>query len=220
MASGMTMDRQEAACREGYDQLKVRCKEYEVLKLHIGCGPRILKGWVNIDLSYEPYDNYLKYYKDKYYPPNARGDRSDFYAIDIARQGLPLLNNTVDVIFHEDFIEHLNQRDQIIFLAESLRVLRPGCIHRVNTPDLSVSMNIHSNFPQGRQGVFTDEWDKHHHINVLTLNILRELALLVGYSQVVFNERDKSIARGIPPEYRPDPTDRDERGNIYADLIK
>ena len=37
-------------------------KESGSLKLHIGCGPRILKGWVNIDLAFEPYENYMQYY--------------------------------------------------------------------------------------------------------------------------------------------------------------
>ncbi|MEI7513688.1 MAG: methyltransferase domain-containing protein, partial [bacterium] len=111
------------------------CKKNKIIKLHFGCGPRILKGWINIDLSFVPYVDKLYNYTDKYYPPEIRGTKDDFYAINITEVGLPLPDNSVDVIFHEDFIEHLDQRGQIIFLAETYRTLKPGSVHRVNTPD-------------------------------------------------------------------------------------
>lgn len=207
---------------EGVDAKRLRAtyQSKKPLKLHFGCGPRILKGWINIDLKYEPYHNYMKYYTDKYYPQEIRGDLSNFYAIDITKTELPIPDNSVDVIFHEDFIEHLSQRDQIIFLAETLRVLKRGGIHRVNTPSLLVSMSNHSDFSRGISGVYLDEWNKHIHLNVLTPNILQEMALMVGYKKVFFNGRNQSKSETIPSEYRPDPNDRPEFGNIFADLIK
>ncbi|PKP57904.1 MAG: hypothetical protein CVT88_08230 [Candidatus Altiarchaeales archaeon HGW-Altiarchaeales-1] len=205
---------------DDFTRLGNEFRKYDVIKLHIGCGPRILKGWINIDLHYAHYKEYLKYYTDKYYPEEIRGDKSDFYAIDITKTGLPLPDNSVEVIFHEDFIEHLNQRDQIIFLAETLRVLKKGGIHRVNTPNLLVSMSDHSDFSKGISGVYLDEWNKHIHLNVLTPNILQEIALMVGYKEVFFNGRNQSKSQLIPLEYRPDPNDRPESGNIFADIIK
>lgn len=193
---------------------------YDILKLHFGCGPRILKGWINIDLSFEPYENYLKYYTDEYYPENIRGTRSDLFVFDITKSSLPLPNNSVDLIFHEDFIEHLSQKNQVIFLSECYRVLKPGSIHRINTPDLLVSMREKSDLKGGRSYVFQDEWDKNGHLNVLTQVTLEEMALMSGYSRVVFGSRNCSISHDIPLEYRPDPHDRNETGNIFADLIK
>ncbi len=131
-----------AELRVAYERLgKLACR-VRVPKLHFGCGPRVLKGWVNIDLAYEPFEKYLQFYGEKYYPAEIRADRSEFYAIDITKTGLPLPDDSVDVIFHEDFMEHLNQRDQIVFLAETLRVLRPGGVHRVNTPNLLICVSI------------------------------------------------------------------------------
>jgi len=190
-----------------------------VIKLHIGCGPRVLKGWINIDLKFTPYQAYLKYYTDKYYPESARGDKSDFLALDVSRQPLPFPDNSVDVVFHEDFLEHLNQRSQVLFLADSLRVLKPDSIHRIDTPNLLASMRDHSNFSLGFQGVYVHEWDKSKHLNVLTPSSLEEMALMVGYSTVVFTGRNQSASPLIPPEYRPDPRDRPENGNIFADLV-
>lgn len=190
------------------------------VRLHFGCGPRILKGWLNIDLSYEHFDQYLKWYTNVYYPLELRGDRSDFFSFDVTKGPLPLPSDCVDVIFHEDFLEHLNQRDQVLFLAETRRVMKPGAIHRVNTPHLLMSMQSHSNFQEGYGGVHVQEWNQHGHLNVLTPRVLEELAVMCGYSRVVFTGRNQSMGDGVPLEYRPDPRDRPEEGNIFADLIK
>ena len=193
--------------------------EIEPVRLHVGCGPRVLKGWLNVDFAFEPFEDYLQYYGDRFYPPELRGDRTDFFAIDVTR-GLPLPDESVDVVFHEDFLEHISQRDAVGFLADVRRVLVPGGVHRVSTPDLAASMRDHSQFDRGRDGVHFDEWDSHCHLHLLTRSYLSELAKLTGYSDVIISRRDSSIAAGLPREYRPDPTDRPEDGNIFADLIR
>ncbi len=139
--------------------------------------------------------------------------------MDVTKEPLPFANNSIDVIFHEDFIEHIEERDQVSFLAETLRVLKPGGVHRVNTPNLVSSMRDHADFSKGFKGVYFGEWDNHFHKNVLTPKNLEELALMVGYSKVLFNGRDKSVSGLVPKEYRPS-ADRPVDGNIFADLIK
>lgn len=184
-----------------------------MVKLHIGCGSRILRGWVNIDLVYQM-------------PSRAYGDASsllsdsgDFRAIDVTKEPLPFPDDSIDLIFHEDFLEHLDQFGQILFLADALRVLKLGGGHRVNTPSL-LQMRRQSDFSKGFHGVAVTEWERWHHKNVLTPSSLEELALMVGYSSVVFNGRDQSVfAEHLPHEYRPGP-DRREDENMFADLIK
>ena len=153
---------------DGFTRLREEFRKHATIKLHFGSGPRVLKGWINIDLKYVPCGNHLKYYGDRYYPQEIRGDKSDLYTFDVTKCGLPLPDNCVDVVFHEDFLEHLNQRDQVIFLAEVLRVLKKGGVHRVNTPNLLTSMQEFSDFTKGRDGVHVAEWDKSRHLNVLT----------------------------------------------------
>jgi predicted SAM-dependent methyltransferase len=192
------------------------------IKLHFGCGPRIIKGWVNIDISYAHYQDYLQYYTDVYYPESIRGNKSDFYNIDLLETGLPLPDNSVDIIFHEDFFEHLTQKEQVVFLAETLRVMKNGAIQRINTPNLLASMRDNSNFKKGRDGVFTGEWDNWHHYSVMSPAILKDMALMIGYKEIRFNSKNKSIAFAeLPLEYRPDGTARaGEDSNVFADLIK
>ena len=204
---------------DGYERLSQKYSNYQCLKLHVGCGPRILKGWINIDstdMIYMPYQMFA----DKYYPEEIRGDKSDFFTFDITKVGLPLPDNSVDVIFHEDFLEHLNQRDQVIFLAEALRVLKLGGIHRVSTPNLAASMRAHSDFTKGLAGVYYDEWNTWHHQNVMTAAMLEEMSKMVGYSKVIFTEKDKSTSALVPLDNRPWADRPQLDGNIFADLIK
>ena len=201
-----------------FTRLKADYSKYNSLRLHIGCGPRILKSWINIDLSLEPYKKYEKK-GIQYFPEEEKGNAEDFYAMNILETGLPLPDNSVDAIFHEDFIEHLDQKEQILFLAETLRVLKHGLVHRINTPDLLKSMERHSDFTKGKDGVYVNEWDSWIHKNVLTQSYLKEIALMVGYKDIIFNSRNKSISNKIPLEFRPG-DDKPEDGNLFADLIK
>jgi hypothetical protein len=200
-------------------RLRAVAERADRLRLHIGCGPRVLAGWVNIDLAFHPFEAHLGNYRDSHYGPDVRGSREEFFAIDVTR-GLPLPDASVEVVFHEDFLEHLSQRDTVGFLAETRRVLIDGGVHRVNTPNLAASMRDHSNFERGFAGTYTDEWDRWHHANICTQRYLEELALMVGYSRVEFNGRDRSVSSQVPAEYRPDPSDRPEDGNVFADLIR
>lgn len=195
-------------------RLKQLAESGQSLKLHFGCDARILKGWINMDLAYQKSLKHL--FPD---PIENRGSRKDFFAIDFSEGPLPLPDNSVEVIFHEDFLEHLSQRDTILFLAETWRVLKKGGVHRISTPDLASSMKRHSRFSEGYKGVFVYEWDKHAHLNVLTPQYLKELALLVGYSEVIFTGKNQSRSPLVPPEFRP-LDDREENEQIFCDLIK
>lgn len=145
-----------------------------------------------------------------------------FFAINILDTGLPLPNESVDLIFHEDFFEHINQRDQFVFLAETLRVMKKGAVHRINTPNVLASMRDNSSFEKGKEGVFVNEWNMWHHLSIMSPKILEEMVILVGYSEVVFNTKNQSIISSrLPKEYRPDPKDRPALdSNVFADLIK
>lgn len=220
---GYTLTKSEENNSDPEDLLRLKKRGDDgSLKLHFGCGPRILKGWCNIDLSFEPFDAYLKYYTDIHYPEKIRGTREDLYVINIIKDGLPLPDNSVDMIFHEDFFEHLTQKQQIVFLAETWRVLKPGAVHRVNTPNLAASMRDNSDFSKGKDGVYTAEWDTWDHFSIVSPPILEAMARIVGYSDISFNSKNSSIiADQLPKEYRPDDNDRKAiDSNVFADLIK
>jgi predicted SAM-dependent methyltransferase len=81
-------------------------------KLHIGSGPQILQGWVNVDN--QPYPGVDK-------------------VLDVTA-GLPFRD--VEYIFAEHFIEHIAHDDAAKLLRECRRVLRDDGVLRLSTPDL------------------------------------------------------------------------------------
>lgn len=180
--------------------------ESKPVKLYIGAGEVPRPGFINIDMTPISVDFSSSNFEDYFIFP----------CVDIPWD---IPDNSVDYIFHEDFIEHIDQTNQFRFFAEALRVLKPGCWHRVNTPDLIWTMKMRSDFSRGMNGVYTGErqWG---HIAIFTHCSLAEVAKAIGYSEVVFTTKDRGVSAHAEPDYRP----RDDRdnllGNIYADLLK
>ena len=179
------------------------------VKIQVGFGWTPAPGFVNLDIA----------------PLLPEGD-DRFAGVDVfyfpyADMPWPIPANCIDYICHEDFIEHISQKQQVCFLAETLRVLQEGCWHRVNTPCLNASMNRNSRFEHGMAGVYTGEWDNWEHINLFTRHSLEEMAKLVGYRDVVFNLKNQGVSpHRLTQEVRPS-DDRDPlTGNIFADLLK
>jgi predicted SAM-dependent methyltransferase len=90
------------------------------MKVHIGCGSIILDGWLNTDLD----------------APNT--DRR----VDIT-QPLPFQIDSVKFIYLEHVIEHIERTEAAYFLSELLRVLSPGGVARISTPNLDVLIDAY-----------------------------------------------------------------------------
>jgi predicted SAM-dependent methyltransferase len=83
------------------------------LRLHLGSGPQLRQGWVNVDLF---------------------GRREDLYWN--LRRPLPFAPGSVDAIFHEHVLEHFSLPEALRIVEDSFRVLRPHGILRIGVPDL------------------------------------------------------------------------------------
>jgi predicted SAM-dependent methyltransferase len=92
------------------------------VRLHIGCGENIYRGWVNIDRA-----------------PLRGVDQ----ALDV-RLGLPF--EDVAAIYAEHFLEHLSLDHGLLFLRECRRVLASDGVLRVSTPNLDWVMRTHYRF--------------------------------------------------------------------------
>jgi predicted SAM-dependent methyltransferase len=80
-------------------------------RLHIGAGPKGLEGWLNSDVIC-----------------------GDIY-LDLSRR-LPLPDASFAYVFGEHVIEHVSEAAGELLLRELHRVLRPGGVLRLTTPDL------------------------------------------------------------------------------------
>jgi predicted SAM-dependent methyltransferase len=82
--------------------------------LNIGCGAKFHPDWVNVD--------------------KVSGSKQ-VQSCDVLL-GLPFSNDRFEVIYHSHVLEHLPKDKAPAFVAECLRVLKPGGIMRVVVPDL------------------------------------------------------------------------------------
>ena len=96
---------------------------HEVRKLHVGCGGNYLDTWLNSDLV---------------------PDNKNIVALDASKL-FPLPSATFDYVYCEHLFEHLSFIQQINFLGESFRILKPGGKIRIATPDFDFLARLAGN---------------------------------------------------------------------------
>ena len=84
--------------------------------INLACGGKLClqTGWINAD-----------------HCPSSK----DVMQVNLLKR-LPFQDNTFDVVYHSQFIEHLSLESAQVFLDECCRVLKPNGVLRVVTPDL------------------------------------------------------------------------------------
>jgi len=91
-------------------------------KLQIGCGANLLDGWLNTGISYQEC-------------------RDGMYLN--AGKRFPFPDATFNYIFSEHLFEHLTYPQAMNMLEESYRVLKPGGVMRVATPNLRFLLGLY-----------------------------------------------------------------------------
>jgi predicted SAM-dependent methyltransferase len=154
-----------------------------VIKLHLGCGPQILEGWINID--------------NTEYPGVDR-------VLDVTA-GLPY-NNDASFIFAEHFVEHLSYTEAAAMLRECRRVLLDDGVLRLSTPNLDwvwASHYKHTLTPEEEiQGCFAlnGAFRAWGHKFLYNFGTLRATLLDAGFGTVVrleYGESEHDELRGL-----------------------
>jgi predicted SAM-dependent methyltransferase len=68
---------------------------------------------------------------------------SDNIVVHDLRKGIPAEEGSVDAVYHSHTLEHIDRDDVPGFMAEILRVLKPGGIHRIVVPDLEAPVRAY-----------------------------------------------------------------------------
>jgi predicted SAM-dependent methyltransferase len=162
------------------------------LDLHLGCGPKYLPGFVNIDAN-----------------PTQKID----IWLDV-RCGLPFASNSVDSIYSTHMIEHLYPDELEKLLLDCARVLKAGGGMRIIVPSLS---NAILAFQQNRHDWFYDNFPRHfdslggrfsnfvfcdgQHRTAFDLSYLDEVLRKAGFQEVVESTEGQSRLYGeaVPP---------------------
>lgn len=95
-------------------------KENKIRKLHVACGERKIKGWLNSDIYNG--DIYLNATKNFSFKPNS-----------------------FDYIYSHQFIEHIPLKTGINFLMQIKKVLKKGGKVRIVTPDMKRLIMLYQN---------------------------------------------------------------------------
>jgi len=185
-------------------------KEGQRLDLHLGCGPKYLNGFVNIDAN-------------------------PFHKIDLwldVRNGLPFRSSSVDSIYSTHMVEHFYPDELLRILRECFRVAKSGAGVRLIVPNLR---NAIIAYEQGRIDWFSDGFPRHYesiggrftnfifcdgqHRSAFDFSHLEEVLRKAGFSTVVEVAEGRSILYDDDlPTY--DPAKGDLPHSLYVEAVK
>ena len=121
------------------------------LRLNIACGANMFfPPWINIDkVDMRSYLDACRSmaggpeWQVRFVKRIQSGESVDFRVHDV-RKGLPFDSETADVIYAGQFIEHLNPLTEApAFVRECRRVLKPGGVLRMTTPDVDLILEYY-----------------------------------------------------------------------------
>ncbi|MBF0414785.1 MAG: methyltransferase domain-containing protein [Magnetococcales bacterium] len=127
-----------------------------LVKVNLGCGLRVAKGWLNIDGSLNAmvasWPNWVhkvlyhlsgsqQYYSLEEYCEILENHHFLFHDLSLS---LPLHDKTVDFIYSSHFFEHLFKDDADALLKSCLRALKIGGTIRISIPDLAYAISLYN----------------------------------------------------------------------------
>jgi len=117
----------------------------KTMKLNLGCGSRVVDGWVNVDYAlgarlmkfplFAAVNRHVRFFDMDW-------DHRVF--IHDLRRRFPWGDGLVDAIYSSHTLEHLSKSDGRQFLAECFRVLKPGGLIRIIVPDLAALVSAYN----------------------------------------------------------------------------
>ena len=126
------------------------------LKINLGCGLAVAKGWINVDgslnalVSTWPKPVHKIFYSvsgaNRYYSREAYCSLLEehlFVHHDLS-YGIPFPEESADFVYTSHFLEHLHKVHAMKLLNESYRVLKPGGTIRICVPDLACALTLYS----------------------------------------------------------------------------
>jgi len=103
-------------------------------KLQIGCQSHPFDGWLNVDIE-----------------PKAAG-----IAYMDATKAFPLPENTFAYVYSEHMIEHISLDDGLYMLKECYRIMKPGGVIRLVTPNLRFLMEFYTGAKSDTQAAYKE----------------------------------------------------------------
>lgn len=136
-------------------------------KIHYACGKRYLEGWLNVDWW-------------------RKLDR-DIVLVDLTKRH-PFHDDFFEFGYSEDFLEHIQQGDSLIFLAEMFRTFRPGGVCRLAFPGMDGQVLTGPPFSdyESAKRVKDHFYDQFEHVHLYAKNEFELVCRHIGFSDVNF----------------------------------
>ena len=175
-----------------------------IKQINYACGGKYLQDWINVDF----------HRKNSFILP----DNTIYYSVDLTAKH-PFPDDHFEYGFAEDFLEHLQQVDSIIFLSECFRTFKQGGVLRLAFPGLEGVLQKH--YPDASYETIIlakeEAYTAWGHMHFHSREELTTVAKHIGFSQVnfkKFGESDYSALAGLE-------TREEQIGlNTYVELVK
>ncbi len=180
---------------------RIRTVKNSPVKINLGCGLAVAKGWINVDGSLNaliaqlPAMHKLSYRvsgANRYYTCTEYCSllkEHQFVHHDLS-YGIPFENESVDFVYSSHFLEHLFKKEAAHILQEAYRVLKPGGIIRICVPDLAYAISLYANgekekmldnyfFVEDRESYFA------RHKYMYDFDILKNMLEQTGFKEIL-----------------------------------
>jgi predicted SAM-dependent methyltransferase len=172
------------------------------VRVNLGSGLAVAPGWINVDASFNALlagapaflqalawraSGASRYYDCDAYRRILRGHR--FVHHDLAAC-IPLPDASADVVFTGHFVEHVDRDAARRLLREAFRVLKPGGLLRVATPDLAYAVDLYTKGSRDRmlnEFFFVEDQDnpRSRHRHLYDFGLMRSMLEEAGLRDVV-----------------------------------
>jgi len=177
-------------------------------RIQYGCGQNVFEGWLNVD-------GFKSYYAWHAVPQAVQEKIHRMELLD----SHPFPDNSFRFGFAEDFLEHLDQAESLIFLSEAYRCLKPGGVLRLSFPGLEGVLRRHyrASSYEGAVTGFKEAYEMWHHKHFYSAASLETVARHIGFSTVAPVQFGQSQYRELCGlDTRPDQIDL----NLLVELVK
>lgn len=184
-------------------------------RIQYACGLNVFDSWLNVDF----FDDAL-IWNFQHIGGVPKSVAEGVFKLNLLERH-PFPDNHFDYAYCEDFIEHVEQKDAILFLSEVLRTLKPGGVLRLATPGLQGVMSFHFNKPDF-EGILENQesaYTRWGHVHFFSHDSLKTVASYVGFRKY----RRKAFGKSWHRELRNLETRFEQNNykiNIYAELTK
>lgn len=178
---------------------KIHQKSNPYLRINLGCGLAVTKGWINVDGSFNAFIatmpkivhklSYKLSGAHKYYSFEEYSNllsNNNFFQANLSN-GIPANTDSTDCIYTSHFLEHLYHREANKLISDCYRILKPGGLIRIVVPSLEHAINLFNNNERKKalDAYFFNggsSFDQHKYM--YDYNLLHELLAQHGFSQI------------------------------------